>query len=69
MQNFISWSFTEVILEKASASSIVDVFKGEEEVKIHTCIKNIVKYCNTRGDWDLFSWIRHGHHIDASDEK
>ena len=69
MQNFRSWNFTQLILDKVNASLTVDDFKGAEEVKLRMCIKNIVQYCNNRGGWNLYGWMRRGHQIDASDDK
>ena len=69
MQNFRSWNFTQLILDKVNASMIVDDFRGEQETKLRNSIKNIVNYCNKRGGWDLFGWMRRGHQIDASDDK
>jgi hypothetical protein len=40
MQNFRSWNFAQLILDKVYASLNVDDFKGEEEVKQRTCINN-----------------------------
>jgi hypothetical protein len=67
MPNFRSWNFTQLILDKINASLIVDDFKDEAEVKLRTCIKNIVSYCNRRGGWDISGWMRRGHQIDAAD--
>ena len=46
---------------------IVDDFKDEAEVKLRTCIKNIVSYCNRRGGWNISGWMRRGHQIDPVD--
>lgn len=67
MQNFRSWNFTKLILDKVNASMIVDDFKDEAEVKLRTCIKNIVSYCNRRGGWNISGWMRRGHQIDPVD--